>query len=251
MLSRPGSTYARGLRREFGIIDLNIYRIFPDRNPTIINFGGVSNVGNLSHIFPHANSLKIYNANIPFNKYKAINCVSIPIPITKLALTNEDNPSDYIVKPFYSIGGRGIEKASSRCALSNKYYQKFIDNRWYEPRVHAMNWLNIDEWFTNVRIGPENQIAWNNKQGGKFKKVETYEGMIGIRIDDIVRKAKEYAKVALLDLSMDFGAIDFIVDKNKNIYFLEINSSPGFKNLSKEYYYKSFGKLTQGNIEEN
>jgi D-alanine-D-alanine ligase-like ATP-grasp enzyme len=44
-------------------------------------------------------------------------------------------------------------------------------------------------------------------------------------------------------LGMSFGAIDFIVDKNYELYFIEINSAPGFTELSKKIYVEAFDKL--------
>ena len=44
-------------------------------------------------------------------------------------------------------------------------------------------------------------------------------------------------------LNMSFGAVDFIVDKGYNLYFIEINSAPGFTELSECIYVDAFNKL--------
>jgi D-alanine-D-alanine ligase-like ATP-grasp enzyme len=46
-------------------------------------------------------------------------------------------------------------------------------------------------------------------------------------------------------LGMSFGAVDFLVDTNYNIYFIEINSAPGFSELSKPIYVDAFQRLKQ------
>jgi D-alanine-D-alanine ligase-like ATP-grasp enzyme len=42
---------------------------------------------------------------------------------------------------------------------------------------------------------------------------------------------------------MSFGAVDFIIDKKDNIYFIEINSCPGFTTLSNGIYINAVNKL--------
>jgi D-alanine-D-alanine ligase-like ATP-grasp enzyme len=42
---------------------------------------------------------------------------------------------------------------------------------------------------------------------------------------------------------MSFGAVDFIVDENHEIYFIEINSAPGFTELSEHIYVDAFDRL--------
>jgi glutathione synthase/RimK-type ligase-like ATP-grasp enzyme len=44
-------------------------------------------------------------------------------------------------------------------------------------------------------------------------------------------------------LGMSFGAVDFLVTADYKVYFIEINSAPGFSELSKPIYVDAFTRL--------
>lgn len=195
--------------------------------------------------YPSAKNIPTLNKTICSSKYKMI-CIAkengILVPESKLTLSSKDKPSDYIEKRFNSIGGIGIKKAKSKSRMSGKYYQRMIKDRLFEIRVHAFSWL--DDWKIQKRMGDKDTIAWNFHNGGKFINVRNPKRY------KIFLDAIEISKKILSISRMSFGAVDFIVDSNNNIYFLEINSAPGFTEFSSNIYFDAFNKLCSMNKDE-
>jgi len=59
----------------------------------------------------------------------------------------------------------------------------------------------------------------------------------------VFEKALAVSKEILDIRKMSFGAVDFIVSQDLRVYFIEINSAPGFSNLSTEIYVDAFNAL--------
>ena len=142
------------------------------------------------------------------------------------------------------MGGKGICWARRKGQIPGKYYQQFIKNRIYEIRVHSFKWLPQDKWSIQKRYGSDDEIAWNYSNGGHFSTVHNP------RSYDIFRKATEVSDKILTMLGMSFGATDFIVDSKYELYFIEINSAPGFTELSKRIYVDSFDSLKNLNLKQ-
>lgn len=190
--------------------------------------------------FPSAKAIKTLNKKIGFSKFTVLRKAEdagIKIPPSKKTLSTKDNLNDWLEKGYRSIGGKGIVKATRKGPRQKKYYQKRIKDRVYELRVHAFNWLPKESWSVQKRIGKPEEIAWNHMNGGVFQTVyNPYEKRV-------FREAIEIAHKVLVTIGMDFGAVDLIVDEARNIWFIEINSAPGFKELSKPIYLNAFNKL--------
>lgn len=246
LIGKKGSKSAREIRRGTGI---GIYKGNKvGKVDALINYGlaGVKFDEFMKH-WPSAKSLPIVNRNVGHSKLSVCRRAKekgIPVPESKLTLSKGDNTSDWIEKRTNSIGGIGIKQATSRSLPSGKYFQKFIDNRRYELRVHAFKWIPEEEWHLQKRVGKESEIAWNYHNGGKFITVNNPRSY---------NTFKEAAKIAgqILDmLGMAFGAVDLLVDSNHNLYFIEINSGPGFSELSKPIYIDAFTRLTKATQKE-
>jgi hypothetical protein len=192
--------------------------------------------------FPESKKLPMINANVGYSKLTAVRRAGsnkILVPESKPTLARNDNVKDFIEKRTNSIGGIGIRQAKGKGSISGKYYQQFISNRKFELRVHAFAWT--DNWPVQKRVGPADAIAWNFKQGGHFITVRnpgSYKTFI---------EAREISAKILDILNMSFGAVDFIVDTDHHVYFIEINSGPGFTNLSGQIYFDAFTKLKKLN----
>ena len=57
-------------------------------------------------------------------------------------------------------------------------------------------------------------------------------------------------KEVLETLNMSFGAADFIVSGDGELYFIEINSCPGFQELSKNIYLNAFEELKKCSLKD-
>jgi glutathione synthase/RimK-type ligase-like ATP-grasp enzyme len=207
----------------------------------LINYGlPKPNLDAFFRRFPSARKLPIINRHVGHSKYNV--CLradknKIPVPKSKLSLDKKDDISEWIEKRINSIGGKGICLARGKKLISGKYYQKFIDKRKYELRIHAFMWIPKEQWRVQKRLGSADEIAWNYKNGGHFVSVynpKSYKTFI---------QAMDISEEILKMLGMSFGAVDFLVDRSNNVYFIEINSAPGFTELSKPIYIDAFLKL--------
>jgi hypothetical protein len=208
----------------------------------IVNYGLV---GKKLHLFLKkypfaAKNIPIINRYVGISKYQAIKKVEnagILVPKSKPCLSKLDKIGDWIEKRVHSSKGYGIRQARGRREIPGKYYQKKVANRSYELRVHAFKWVDKKDWTLNKRFGPADQIAWNFHQGGHFQSVRNSNGY------QTFLKAKDISSEVLSVLNMSFGAVDFILDNNLKIYFIEINSAPGFTELNQGVYFSAFNAL--------
>ena len=190
--------------------------------------------------FPSAKRIPVINRSVGYSKFNVCRRAAagkIPVPETKKTLGLRDKKDNWIEKRTNSIGGKGIRKARGKGALSGKYYQQFISKRRYELRVHAFLWIPKDQWRVQKRLGKPEEIAWNYKNGGHFVTVNNPKSY------RTFTEAMDIAEKVLKMLGMSFGAVDFLVDDSYNVYFIEINSAPGFSELSKPIYIDAFSKL--------
>jgi len=192
--------------------------------------------------YKRAKEIPTLNLNIGHSKLRAVEDASrngILVPESKTSLGIKDDVEDWIEKLVNSIGGKGIRKATRKIRQVGRYYQRMIKDRKYEIRVHAFSWIPMKEWKVQRRTGDHKTIAWNFSQGGHFSNV--YNPM-SYRI---YSEAMETSSKILKMLGMSFGAVDFIVDNSGRTYFIEINSAPGFTELSQSIYTDAFGKLAR------
>lgn len=188
---------------------------------------------------PSAKNIPIINKYIGMSKYEALKeaeKAGLLVPESKLSLSPKDDRGNWIEKRHQSSSGYGICMARSKERIPGKYYQRFIKNRVYELRVAAFLWLPTSQWGIFKRHGDPDKVAWNFHQGGHFTNVRE-------RNHPYFKKAMEASKVILERLHMGFGAVDFIVDQPRHIYFLEVNSAPGFTDFSRATYVNAFAAL--------
>lgn len=239
LVGKEGSKACKEIRSGAGILGyFKKPSVLPD---AIVNYGLAGDRLDLFYKrFPSAKRIPMLNRSIGYSKLNVCNRASkkdIPVPESRLTLDKGDKVDDWIEKRTNSIGGIGIRKARSKGSISGKYYQKFIDKRRYELRVHAFAWIPKSDWRIQKRLGDANEIAWNYKNGGHFVTVKSPNA------SKTFVQAWDISEKVLDMLGMSFGAVDFLVDSNYNIYFIEINSAPGFSELSKPIYVDAFAKL--------
>lgn len=182
------------------------------------------------------------NKYIGCSKYKAVKdaeAAGIEVPKTFISLPSKYKMDDFLTKKMHSQGGKGIVIAKSRSKITGKYYQEFITDRRYELRVHGFLWMDKSSWLTQKRFGKEGEIAWNYHNGGRFQTIKRPDNY------DIFIEAKKITKEVLEIRNMSFGAVDFIVTSSGKLLFLEINSAPGFTELSEGAYVEAFSTLAK------
>ena len=186
---------------------------------------------------------------IPFpNKYTACmfigNETDVAIPEVRLSPPYKKDKALWIVKPLRSFAGKNISEWDGEKIPKEFYFQKRIQNRRYELRVHAFSWMNPSNWIVQKRTHPDgdSQLTWNHHTGGYFTTIENGEGNTGV-----FKRAKESAKKVIELLGYSFGAVDFIVsndDKPLVPYFIEVNAAPGFSiEQMIDYYNNAFSLL--------
>ena len=182
------------------------------------------------------------NAPHGMNKFEVIKHVEeneYKVPLTFRQLDRIHAPEAFLVKPFFSQQGRGIERAESRYAPSGKYFQEFIEDRVYELRVHAFRWVPQSEWVVQKRVAGEDQedaITWNHHTGGTFITVNDTS-------QRVFEDAQAMANAVLHRLNMAFGGVDFVVSASRDVYFIEVNSAVGCCGLSDPIYVDAFNRL--------
>ena len=193
-----------------------------------------------------ARNIPIINEKLVPNKLTVLNKMAaegVRTPDSKVSLTKADKLGEWLEKRFFSGGGFGIKVAERRKRLSDKYYQRIVKDRLYELRVHAFSWIDKKNWRIQKRLSKSpDSIAWNFKQGGYFVTINNthYE---------VFKNALDISEKVLKTLRMEFGAVDFIVDSKRGIYFIEINSQPGFNGLSDSIYINAFNKVKKLDLE--
>ncbi len=217
------------------------------RTDALINYGLTGQkLRNFYSRLPSARDIPMINRSVGHSKLKAVNMVKrhgILVPDSRLELNRSDKLSNWIEKRFNSQSGYGICKARGRRKLAKKYYQRFVKDRKYELRVHGFQWIDPKRWRVQKRYGKQGEIAWNFRNGGHFSTVHNTD-------QPTFRKAIKMTGEALGILGMGFGAADFIVDRNGDIYFIEVNSCPGFQELSKGIYIDAFEKLKSMSLKQ-
>jgi hypothetical protein len=188
---------------------------------------------------PSVRRIPIINKFCGHSKYAVVRKAQekgLLAPESKIYLDKYDKISEWIEKRNHSSKGYGICKARQKGHIPDKYYQKFVRDRVYELRVAAFLWIPKTEWGVFKRFGEPDKIAWNFHQGGHFSGVHDKSA-------SVFQKAMSMSEDVLKMLSMGFGAVDFLVDAARKVYFIEVNSAPGFTDFSGHVYINAFKKL--------
>jgi hypothetical protein len=239
IVGKKGSRACKAIRDNTGIP--GIFKKTPANMDAIINYGlAGQKLDRFFRLHPKAKSVPMLNKYVGRSKYLAVKDAQkagILCPESRLELPARARTSLWIEKKVNSAQGKGIRRARGRNRIPGKYYQKMVKDRKFELRVHAFMWVPQDQWRLNKRHGPADQIAWNFHQGGHFSSVH-YPNKYKVFLE-----AKEISSEVLRIRSMAFGAVDLIVDHDMNVYFIEVNASPGFEELNQQFYFDAFKSL--------
>jgi hypothetical protein len=237
----------KGSKAKLAIVRNTSLRLYKGGEADVIVNYGLAGDRLRSFLGRHAAARRIpvINKYIGISKYTAVqeaDRAGILVPESRLSLPRLANLSKWIEKRVHSSQGNGICAARGRGRIPGKYYQEMIDDRRFELRVHAFTWLDKSEWALHKRRGPADQIAWNFHQGGYFQTVR-YPNKY-----QVFSKAKDIAEQILKMRNMAFGAVDLIVDNHMKVYFIEVNASPGFTELSQDIYFSAMNRLADMSV---
>lgn len=236
MICRKGSQSCAEIVKGTGI-----KRYIGAKTDALINYGSSGQrLMNFYKRFPSAKRVPTINKFVGYSKYKVVQIAeksNILIPESRLELGESTNLDQWIEKRFNSQSGYGICRARRRGRISGKYYQRFINDRISELRVHGFRWIAPEDWKVQRRHGEKGEIAWNFNKGGHFSSIRTPAAHRDCR------KAINITETILELLNMAFGACDFVIGANGDVWFIEINSCPGFQELSKGLYIDAFDRL--------
>lgn len=236
IIGKKGSKSRKDITDNTGI---KLYR--GQKVDAILNYGAAGNrMRRLQSQFSSIKRIPVINRYAGHSKYSVVTRArdrGILAPKSKLSLGRGDRTGDWIEKRVNSSQGKGIRKARGKSRIAGKYYQEMISDRRFELRVHSFLWIPTSDWVIHKRLGPADQIAWNFHQGGHFQRV-MYPNKY-----DVFLEAKDMATAVLNMCRMAFGAVDFIVDNNMKVYFIEVNAAPGFTELSQNIYFNAMSKL--------
>lgn len=226
-------------------------KIHPDPEGVIVNYGVQGrHLESFYRRWPMAASIRTINKYMPYNKYATV-CealsLDIPSPPVDSRFWETGFKPGWIYKPFRSRAGYGIERITEAnfqtLNWSRGYAQQEIMDRPYEVRVTGFTWMPKEEWGVwkkRKRGEHRNELTWNHEQGGTFVTVNR---PLEFRV---FREAMEYTDTILRHFSLAFGAVDFILDSQKQLYFLEINTRPGFtRGYSDGPYISAFRALKE------
>ena len=249
VFGKPGSTYMKIIRK-FVRGDMIMANV-PDG---ALNYGLQG--GKLSDYFSrhaHIRDLPILNRTQHGNKYEDIMAVEralhdAPIEACRVPKSFQHHDDvgvlrdgSWILKPYWSFGGRNIEPYTGNEQIGNRYYQLRVPKRRYEMRVHAWKWVDPQHWIFQKKTheGGEEQLTWNHHTGGKFNTVrEPY--------DPLHDRMREFTKLIMNTFGYQFGACDFIISNPGErgvplkTWFIEWNLAPGWvlkhcRNAYKKY----------------
>jgi len=206
----------------------------PRRATRLINWGVYGHTRQLFfRKYPYAQALPMVNFRWPGNKFIVIDELQhldppIPVPISTHDITQRHwTNTHWLYKPNLSAKGDGIfrinDNTAHQCDWSRGYAQQEIRDRRYEVRVTAFKWMSQESWGCWKKVCDDSsQLCWNFDKGGRF-----------VRINDpleysLFTRCFDHSARALEALGLQYGAFDFIVDKEGREHFLEVNLQPGF-----------------------
>lgn len=206
--------------------------------------------GQSNHSLPSGIPLVLNRKLIP-DKYIQMQILEEPLALMSCyTRPGEPDPAEWIIKPAYSMGGRGIRMDDGNGLRPGEYYQrKFAKVR--EFRAHCFLWMNEPVTFIQEKfISDKSQLTWNKKQGGKFRfsyqegmpnfQNLQYSSFIGLTDINMIKKV---AVAALKAIHYDFGGVDLGMDKFGNLKVFEVNSRMGLLEQSLFTYKRAFTKL--------
>lgn len=222
-----------------------------DGSDIILNYGTLFRPEDVAR---YPQGILMLNRDLVCNKLTQMETMGEELCPESREFINQDGADHYIIKPYHSIGGKGIRPAKGNGKRSGEYFQRKF-NKVREFRVHCFRWLDNPVPFVQEKvIGDPDQLCWNKKQGGKFRYVYQEGLSYGKFANDLSMASRnmmtKMAVDALNRLGYDFGGIDFGMDSTGNFKIFEVNSRMGLRERSFFTYKQALGALKALNIQQ-
>jgi len=234
---KMASKSARLLARE-----LSNFRVFRNRNyvpkkrDEIINWGSSKNPSWESRIRGNKNILnKPENVRLATNKLLTLQTLKeCGVPTVEFTTDYDEAVKWMETSKVYSRtvlnghSGNGIE-ISDESVTPARLYTRGVDSR-AEYRVHIFSGDVIDYVKKRRRNGesatPSQLLVRSLKNGWIFTRGNLRR----------LNRIEYLAKTAVESLGLDFGAVDIIMDKDRNVFVLEVNTAVGLAPTTLENY---------------
>lgn len=126
-----------------------------------------------------------------------------------------------------------------------KLYVKYIQKKW-ELRVHVFKG-NIIDVRQKRKLSKEKLEERGITSTSKYIRNMANGYIFSVNIDDELNDIKDKIELESTDavdsLDLDFGAVDLIITKDKDVYVLEVNSSPALVGSTVDKYIKAIKEL--------
>jgi len=234
---KMGSKSARLLARE-----LSNFRVFKDRKyrpqnrDEIINWGSSGKPSWESRLVGSKNILnKPENVRLATNKLTALRVLqNRGVPTVEFTTEYREAVKWMETSKVYSRtilnghSGRGVA-VSDGSVTPARLYTKGVDTL-AEYRVHIFDGAVIDYTKKRRRNGepatPAQLLVRSLKNGWIFTRGNLRR----------LHKVEKLAQSAVAALGLDFGAVDIVKDRNRNVFVLEVNTAVGLAPITLENY---------------
>jgi len=195
----------------------------------VFRWGTTTNV-NATHIVNSAGAIHKVNDKAGFRRILMAAQRPGEAPLSPFTVFSAPTPADeanglvwpLVVRPQTHAQGKHVYKVNNQAELAaaaarcgGGWYAANYINKVAEYRVTFVQGRVV--WVARKTPGNPEDVAWNVARGGRFDNV---------RFDEWPLKAIRISREAFLLSSLDFGAVDVMVDGDGNAYVLEINSAP-------------------------
>jgi len=246
--------------RNYNQVDANLYT-------------GVFNASYTPSRLPHIpNAVPTINRTLMTNKLNALRMLEVSGLGEHVAdyaeISQNAVEGDWIVKPYASQCGHGVRRYTGGHVPTGCYVQRDIQ-KFREFRAHVGLWRNfpcftiqekkpkpelwnevtggIDyHWPVSEDFVNDFPLTWNIESGFYFRRSTTPED----RADKcerfpLFRRIEELAAKAVKALGYQYGAVDILMNADRELFVVEINSHPAIINdNSKEIYKEVLEPLT-------
>ena len=186
-------------------------------------------------------NVRVLNQHILLNKFdQAVMLAEATVMLPKIFLvrTQWDRAGrpQLIKKPRMGQGGRGIALTQTPdFRNTDVIYQLYVDKT---REFRAMMVGELLAFFMEKHPPANGDIRWNEACGSEWT---------GVPEDRALRvTVKEIGKRALQAIGYDFGAVDLIMDRNRAIQVLEVNSRPEFGEGNAQRFVNALTTYLQG-----
>lgn len=173
------------------------------------------------------------------------------------------DPNGWLLKPYNSQGGRGIKIYEGERVRSGFYLQKNA-KKFREFRAHVGLWLenpvftiqekkpkpelfddligDPDYYFWPIEEAEVREalpVTWNIESGFYFRRSTTPENREEkANRYPLFARIEELAIKAVAAIGYQFGAVDILMDEDRQLWVIEVNSHPAIKNEESKRIYK-------------